>query len=43
MAMKHEDVSVEKSESLENVEDPMKNYEFDGHTYVYTDKTTNNT
>ena len=33
---------VDKSKSADNnSEDPMKNYEFDGETYIYTDKTSN--
>ncbi|KAL0122872.1 hypothetical protein PUN28_007508 [Cardiocondyla obscurior] len=29
------------TEKLEKQDDPMKNYEFDGQTYIYTDKATN--
>lgn len=29
------------SQESEKQDDPMKNYEFDGQTYIYTDKTTN--
>lgn len=32
---------TENTEESEKQENPMKNYEFDGQTYVYTDKATN--
>jgi len=32
---------TENTEESEKRDDPMKNYEFDGQTYIYTDKATN--
>ncbi|XP_067216313.1 17S U2 SnRNP complex component HTATSF1 [Linepithema humile] len=32
---------TEHTEESEKQDDPMKNYEFDGQTYIYTDKATN--
>lgn len=32
---------TENTEESEKQDDPMKNYEFDGQTYIYTDKATN--